>query len=74
MREIELFLPTYETVRIWKNRQRIKLTLPLFPTYLFVHINSSQREGSPIAGVLVISWATAESIVLSRMRSRFCAS
>jgi transcription antitermination factor NusG len=43
MREIESFLPTYETVRVWKNRQRMKLTLPLFPTYLFVHINSRER-------------------------------
>jgi transcription antitermination factor NusG len=43
LREIESFLPVYETVRVWKNRQRMKLTLPLFPTYLFVHINSSER-------------------------------
>jgi transcription antitermination factor NusG len=43
LREIESFLPVYETVRVWKNRQRMKLTLPLFPTYLFVHINFSER-------------------------------
>ena len=43
IREIESFLPTYETVRVWKNRQRMKLILPLFPTYLFVHINSRER-------------------------------
>ncbi len=43
IREIESFLPTYETVRAWKNRQRMKLILPLFPTYLFVHINSRER-------------------------------
>ena len=43
LREIESFLPIYETVRVWKNRQRMKLTLPLFPTYLFVHINSRER-------------------------------
>ena len=43
MREIESFLPTYETVRVWKNRQRMKLILPLFPTYLFVHIDSRER-------------------------------
>ena len=41
---IESFLPTYESVRDWKNRQRVKITLPLFPTYLFVHINSSERS------------------------------
>ena len=43
LREIESFLPVYETVRVWKNRQRMKLILPLFPTYLFVHINSRER-------------------------------
>jgi transcription antitermination factor NusG len=43
LREIEAFLPTYETVKVWKNRQRVRTQLPLFPTYLFVHINCRQR-------------------------------
>jgi transcription antitermination factor NusG len=43
LRAIESFLPTYQTIRTWKNRQRRKLILPLFPTYLFVHIDSSER-------------------------------
>jgi hypothetical protein len=43
MRGIESFLPTYEVARVWKNRQLAKVILPLFPTYLFVHINSSDR-------------------------------
>ncbi len=43
LREIESFLPTYETVRVWRNRQRMKIILPLFPSYLFVHINSRER-------------------------------
>ncbi|MFY9853650.1 MAG: UpxY family transcription antiterminator, partial [Terracidiphilus sp.] len=43
LREVESFLPVYETVRVWKNRQRMKLILPLFPTYLFVHINFRER-------------------------------
>lgn len=43
LREVESFLPTYEAVRVWKNRQRIRLTLPLFPTYLFVHIDRRER-------------------------------
>ena len=42
LREIESFLPVYETVRVWKNRQRMRLALPLFPSYLFVHINSNE--------------------------------
>jgi transcription antitermination factor NusG len=43
LREVESFLPTFETVRVWKNRQRMKLVLPLFPGYLFVHVNSRER-------------------------------
>lgn len=43
VRNVQAFLPTYEAVRIWKNRQRVKSVLPLFPTYLFVLINASER-------------------------------
>jgi transcription antitermination factor NusG len=43
LRDIESFLPTYETVRVWKNRQRVKVVLPLFPTYIFVRIGSHDR-------------------------------
>lgn len=42
-RRIESFLPTFETVRIWKNRQRMCVQRPLFPSYVFVRINSRQR-------------------------------
>ena len=44
IREIESFCPTYETVRVWRNRQRMKLILPLFPSYLFVHIHPRERD------------------------------
>jgi transcription antitermination factor NusG len=43
LREVESFLPTYETERIWKNRQRVHLVLPLFPSYLFVRISNRER-------------------------------
>ncbi|MFZ0745648.1 MAG: UpxY family transcription antiterminator [Terracidiphilus sp.] len=43
LRDVESFLPTYETVRVWKNRQRVKTILPLFPAYVFVHINHWER-------------------------------
>jgi transcription antitermination factor NusG len=43
LRGVESFLPTYETVRVWKNRQRMKLVLPLFPSYIFVHITAQER-------------------------------
>ena len=65
MREIEAFLPTYETARNWKNRQRVRLTLPLFPTYLFVRINYRERTKvlqSP--GVLRIVGNKRESVPL----------
>ena len=43
LRDVESFLPTYESVRVWKNRQRVTSVLPLFPTYLFVRISHSER-------------------------------
>jgi len=43
LREVEAFLPTYETVKVWKNRQRVKTVVPLFPTYLFVNIENRER-------------------------------
>jgi transcription antitermination factor NusG len=78
LRKIESFLPVYETVRVWKNRQRMKLILPLFPSYLFVHINSSERTKvlqSP--GVLQIvgnsrDGATLPDSEVEFLRSGFC--
>jgi transcription antitermination factor NusG len=39
---MEHFLPEYETVRRWKDR-KVRLQLPLFPGYLFVHMIGHQR-------------------------------
>lgn len=65
MREIESFLPTYQTVRVWKNRQRMKIVLPLFPTYLFVHISFAQRaKVLQTPGVIHIVGNGRESIAL----------
>ena len=65
-REVESFLPTYETVRVWKNRQRVRIVLPLFPTYLFVHINSRERiKVLQSPGVLQIVGNGRTSIPLS---------
>lgn len=41
-RGVEFFLPQYETVRRWKDR-RVLLSLPLFPSYVFVHIPLGER-------------------------------
>jgi transcription termination/antitermination protein NusG len=42
-RSIEHFLPTYEAVRRWKDRQK-RSSLPLFPGYVFVRISPDQRR------------------------------
>jgi transcription antitermination factor NusG len=42
-RRIEYFLPLYRTVRQWKKSSPVMLELPLFPCYLFVHINRAAR-------------------------------
>jgi len=41
-REVECFLPEYESVRKWKDR-KVRLQLPLFPGYLFVHMALLER-------------------------------
>lgn len=41
-RSLEHFLPQYESVRRWKDR-KVRLQLPLFPGYLFVHIAAQDR-------------------------------
>ena len=43
LRQIESFLPTCESIRVWKNRQRVKITSPLFPTYVFARIHFAER-------------------------------
>lgn len=44
VRQIESFLPTWESTRVWKNRQRMKIVQPLFPSYLFVRIRDKERS------------------------------
>lgn len=41
-RSVEHFLPLYESVRRWKDR-RVRLQMPLFPGYVFVHISLRDR-------------------------------
>ena len=41
-RLVEHFLPTYESVRQWKDR-RVRLRLPLFPGYVFVRLKLCDR-------------------------------
>jgi transcription antitermination factor NusG len=41
-RNVESFLPLYNSVRHWKDR-RVQLQVPLFPGYVFVHLALSDR-------------------------------
>src|SRR5215472_2527082 len=41
-RNVEHFLPLYESVRLWKDR-KVRLQSPLFPGYLFVHMATQER-------------------------------
>jgi transcription antitermination factor NusG len=53
-RAVESFLPLYETVRRWRDR-RIRLRLPLFPGYIFVHLAAEDRlKVLEVAGVVRI--------------------
>ena len=42
-RNVESFLPSYRTRRIWKKRTPEVVDLPLFPNYVFIHILRSER-------------------------------
>jgi transcription antitermination factor NusG len=42
-RNIGVFLPLYEQVHRWKNGCRVRVELPLFPTYLFVEMDFRHR-------------------------------
>ena len=41
-RHIDSFLPTYRSVRRWKDRRKV-LELPLFPSYVFVQLGPTNR-------------------------------
>jgi len=43
IRRVELFLPLYHCTRHWNNGCTVNLERPLFPNYVFVHIQVSER-------------------------------
>jgi transcription antitermination factor NusG len=43
-REIEFYLPLYRSERKWSDGSRVTLDLPLFPGYLFIRIQRSERS------------------------------
>lgn len=53
---IENFLPLYSQVHYWTNRRKVTVQLPLFPNYVFVHIDISGRgQVLRVPGVLSIA-------------------
>lgn len=76
--EVESFLPTYECTRVWKNRQRVKIVNPLFPTYVFARIRATERSAILRApGVLKIVGNSQGPIPIPAseidfLRSDFC--
>jgi transcription antitermination factor NusG len=60
-RQIETFLPLYRTARQWKKSTPVVLELPLFPTYVFVHIDRQSRGAVlNLPGVLSIVGSSKE--------------
>lgn len=60
-RQIETFLPLYRTARQWKKSTPVVLELPLFPTYVFVHIDRQSRAAVlNLPGVLSIVGSSKE--------------
>ncbi|MDD5360612.1 MAG: UpxY family transcription antiterminator [Ignavibacteria bacterium] len=43
VRDIEAYLPMIETIRFWSDRKK-KVQVPLFPGYVFVHGDESERR------------------------------
>lgn len=43
LRGIECFVPVYEKLSAWKNRQKALVTFPLFPRYLFARFDRGRR-------------------------------
>jgi transcription antitermination factor NusG len=72
LRGVESFLPLYETVHRWKNGCRVRVELPLFPGYLFVRIDPTERfKALSLPGALSIvgsasgPWPLPDSEIVS---------
>jgi transcription antitermination factor NusG len=62
IREIAYFLPLYRAQRRWKNGLNVSLELPLFPNYIFVHVDRCGRgRVLEVPGVLSIVGARQPS-------------
>ncbi len=62
-RSLESYLPLYSEKHRWKNGCQVKVDLPLFPNYVFVHIAREQRvKVLQVPGILGIVSAGYEPI------------
>lgn len=60
-RGVEAFLPLYQVTKQWKKSRPVTLDLPLFPTYVFVHIERQLRgKVLNMPGVLSIVGSSRE--------------
>ncbi len=59
MRQIEHYLPLYRAQRKWSNGLKVTLELPLFPGYIFVRIQRTERvRVLEVPGVLAVVGGT----------------
>lgn len=58
-RDVEYYLPLYRSERKWRDGSRVTLDLPLFPSYIFVHIGRSERvQVLSVPGALAVVGGT----------------
>jgi len=63
VREIESFLPLCRIRREWKDGSKVTVQIPLFPNYIFVHIERNERVPVlEVPGVLSIVGGGRESM------------
>lgn len=66
------FLPTYETEQRWRNRQKVTVALPLFPSYLFARIGVAEwRQVLNSSGVLRIIGSPDSPLAISESEIGF---
>jgi transcription antitermination factor NusG len=44
LHHLESFLPVFEELHVWKNRQKKTIVKPLFPSYVFVRVGRTERK------------------------------
>jgi transcription antitermination factor NusG len=75
----QVYLPTYATVRTWKNRQRVTVELPLFLGYVFLRTTRADRFRalSTTGAVRFVGNSQGPSAIplneIAFLQSRYCA-